>query len=193
AVGPQLLGVHVDAMTAAIDLRSSELHQFEKGMFKAAFANEDMQIADRLGALRRCLAEIHSSFHGDYPFVGFQLGLGANNFWASGRVMSVSNNSNSPLARSSSAICRVSDMATSEGPDAVLTRATPSFSSCETFGPQGLPTMFMGTFNAVTRSAMIFTSVKPNGKRQSAPAAMYALPRRTVSAKRVSSSPTFLR
>src|SRR6185437_7100920 len=98
AVGPQLLGVHVDAMTAAIDLRSSELHQFEKGMFEAAFANEDMQIADRLGALRRCLAEIHSSFHGDYPFIGFQLGLGANSFWASGRVMSVSNNSNSPLA-----------------------------------------------------------------------------------------------
>src|SRR5215472_12666937 len=63
----QLLGVHVDAMGAAVDLRRPQLHQLEQAMLKAAAVDEGMQFGNRLGGRGRGQAEIHPGFHASLP------------------------------------------------------------------------------------------------------------------------------
>src|SRR5581483_11936327 len=53
AGGAQLLGVHVDAMRAAVDLRGTQLHQLEQRMVETATVDEGVELADRLGPFRR--------------------------------------------------------------------------------------------------------------------------------------------
>src|SRR6266702_2813240 len=61
--GPELLGMHVDAMGAPVDLRSAQLDKLEQRRLEPAFVNEGMQLGRCLGALRRRLPEIHPSIH----------------------------------------------------------------------------------------------------------------------------------
>jgi hypothetical protein len=67
AVGAQLLGVHVDAMGAAVELRGSELDQLKQRMIEAAIAHEHVQAHHRLLGRGRRLAEIQSSLHWQPP------------------------------------------------------------------------------------------------------------------------------
>ena len=64
AGGAQLLGVHVDAVGAAVDLRGAQLDEFKQRMFEAAAVDKGMQLADGFGALRGRFAKIHAGFHG---------------------------------------------------------------------------------------------------------------------------------
>jgi hypothetical protein len=63
-VSAQFLGMHIDAVGAAVDLGCPQLHQLKELVIKATFAHKGMQLAYCLVALRRVLPEIQSSFHG---------------------------------------------------------------------------------------------------------------------------------
>src|SRR5271165_696521 len=83
--------------------------------------------------------------------------------WASACAIAGANLSNRPVARSSSATCRVTDIAISATALAVLARTTPSASSSATFGDPARILMLIGAPRAFTSRPIVAGSRNPIG------------------------------
>jgi hypothetical protein len=57
--------MHVDAVSAAVDLRGAKFDEFKQRAFQPAPVHEGMQLTYRLGAFRRSFPEVHPGFHWD--------------------------------------------------------------------------------------------------------------------------------
>jgi hypothetical protein len=59
--------MHVNAMSATVELGGSQLCQLEKSMVETAAADEGVQAVHGPVGFGRSLSEIESSFHGHLP------------------------------------------------------------------------------------------------------------------------------
>src|SRR3569833_912822 len=127
-------------------------------MIEPAIAHEHVQAHHRLVGLGRSLSKIHPRFH-----CLLLHSLGSNSFCASGRFIECPIPSNVPVALRPSPMFLISDITASVAPEAMVTRALPSFCSSATGGAPARATILIGAGIAFASRPTVSMSMKPNG------------------------------